>query len=119
MSAPQVSGPFLPPNFAETARTPAPLAFEPVATRVDPAPSDSLRHRRNCRAVEGRGGETIHAAKSWRQKRRVVARIEATRLGPDIRYVVTNITTGPPEWLNADLYCAHEQAENLIKLHKT
>ncbi len=63
--------------------------------------------------------ETTHAAKSWRQQRRVAARIEATRLGLDIRYVVTNIATGTPAWLYADLYCARGQAENLIKLHKT
>ena len=63
--------------------------------------------------------ETTHAAKSWRQERRVAARIEATRLGLDIRYVVTNITTGTPAWLYADLYCARGQAENLIKLHKS
>ena len=62
--------------------------------------------------------ETTHAAKSWTQKRRVAARIEATRLGLDIRYVVTNITSGTTEWLYADLYCARGQAENLIKLHK-
>src|SRR4051794_29277071 len=42
----------------------------------------------------------------------------ATRLGLDIRYVVTNITSGTAEWLYADLYCARGQAENLIKLHK-
>ena len=35
--------------------------------------------------------------------RRVAARIEATRLGLDIRYVVTNIATGTVEWLYADL----------------
>ena len=62
--------------------------------------------------------ETTHAAKSWKRQRRVSARIEATRLGLDIRYVVTNITTGSAEWLYADLYCARGQAENLIKLHK-
>ncbi len=62
--------------------------------------------------------ETTHAAKSWRQQRRVAARIEATRLGLEIRYVVTNIATGTPEWLYAELYCARGQAENLIKLHK-
>lgn len=61
--------------------------------------------------------ETTHAAKSWRQQRRVDARIEATRLGLDIRDRVTNITTGTPEWLYAELYCARGQAENLIKLH--
>ncbi|MFX5914907.1 transposase, partial [Acinetobacter baumannii] len=81
-------------------------------------------HIRVVRAIDNedavRGfAETRHAAKSWRQERRVVARIEATRLGLDIRYVVTNITTGTPEWLYADLYCARGQAENLIKLHKS
>jgi hypothetical protein len=72
----------------------------------------------NKEAVRG-FAETTHAAKSWRQTRRVAARIEATRLGLDIRYVVTNISTGTAEWLYADLYCARGQAENLIKLHKT
>lgn len=62
--------------------------------------------------------EPFHAAKSWRRQRRIAARIEATRLGLDIRYVVTNITTGTPEWLYAELYCTRGQAENLIKLHK-
>jgi hypothetical protein len=81
-------------------------------------------HIRVVRAVDDtdavRGfAETTHAAKSWRQERRVAARIEATRLGLDIRYVVTNITTGTPEWLYAELYCARGQAETRIKLHKS
>ena len=63
--------------------------------------------------------ETTHAAGSWSRERRVVARIEATPLGLDIRYIVTSITHGAPEWLYADLYCARGQAENLIKLHKS
>lgn len=62
--------------------------------------------------------ETTHRAGSWGTQRRVAARIEATRLGLDIRYVVTNIATGTAEWLYADLYCQRGQAENLIKLHK-
>ncbi len=75
------------------------------------------------RAVEDKDAvrgfaETTHAAKSWKRQRRVSARIEATRLGLDIRYVVTSITNGTAEWLYADLYCARGQAENLIKLHK-
>ena len=36
--------------------------------------------------------ETSYGAKSWSYPRRVVARIEATRKGLDVRYVVTNIT---------------------------
>ena len=47
------------------------------------------------------------------------ARVEATRLGLDIRFVVTNVERGSPEWVYDSLYCARGQAENLIKLHKS
>ena len=46
-------------------------------------------------------------------------RIEATELGLDIRFVVTNITNGSAEHIYDTLYCARAQMENLIKLHKT
>ena len=62
--------------------------------------------------------QTRYGAKSWRCKRRVVARIEATSRGLDRRYVVTNIDAGSAEWLYDTIYCARGQAENLIKLHK-
>jgi hypothetical protein len=63
--------------------------------------------------------ETQYAAGTWKQPRRVVARIEATRLGQDVRCVVTNIRHGGAEWLYSTLYCARGQAENLIKKHKS
>lgn len=90
-----------------------------LAAKVEP----TADHIRVVRAIgdkdAARGfAETTDAAKAWRQQRRVVARIEATRLGLDIRYVVTNIATGTPEWLYTELYCARGQAENPIKLHK-
>jgi hypothetical protein len=91
-----------------------------LAAKVEDT-ADAIRVERaigNKDAVRG-FAETTHAAKSWRQHRRVAARIEATRLGLDIRYVVTNITTGTPAWLYTNLYCARGQAENLIKLHKS
>jgi hypothetical protein len=62
---------------------------------------------------------TRYAAKSWSSARRVVARIEATRKGADVRYVVTNIKTGSAKHLYEDVYCARGQAENLIKRHKS
>ena len=36
-----------------------------------------------------------------------------------MRYVVTNITYGTPQWLYDGLYRARGQAENLIKRHKS
>ena len=47
------------------------------------------------------------------------ARIEATTLGLDIRFVVTNFEHGSAEWIYDSLYCARGQAENPIKLHKS
>jgi hypothetical protein len=62
--------------------------------------------------------ETRYAARSWKKQRRVVARIEATPLGLDVRYVVTSLEAASAEVVYARLYCARGQAENLIKLHK-
>jgi hypothetical protein len=63
--------------------------------------------------------EIQYAAKSWSHPRRVVARIEVTHKGADVRYVVTNLTKGSAQWLYDTAYCGRGQAENLIKRHKT
>lgn len=63
--------------------------------------------------------EIRYGAKSWKCQRRVVARIEASTLGMDIRYVVTSLAEGSAEHIYDSLYCARGQAENLIKRHKS
>jgi Transposase DDE domain group 1 len=92
---------------------------EPLAAKVEEA-ADAIRVERAEKGADATRGfaETLHAAKSWKVDRRVAARIEATPKGLDIRYVVTNLKTGTPQWLYAGLYCRRGQAENLIKLHK-
>jgi hypothetical protein len=62
---------------------------------------------------------TRYAAKSWSRSRRVLARIEATKKGADVRYIVTNLTKGTAQRLYENIYCARGQAENLIKRHKS
>jgi hypothetical protein len=91
-----------------------------LAARIE-AVVDPIRvERAETGALAVRGfAETRHAAKSWKRQRRVVARIEATPLGLDIRYVVTSLETPTPQEVYATLYCARGQAENLIKLHKS
>jgi hypothetical protein len=86
---------------------------EPVADAV------RVRRAQTQAAAFRRCTETRYGAKSWHCERRVTARIEATPKGLDVRYVVTNLTSGSAEWLYETLYCARGQAENLIKLHKT
>jgi len=97
------------------------LAGNDVLRRLVEPDADDVRV---CRAeidaaVIRRCIETRYGAKSWHVERRVVARIEATTQGLDIRYVVTSFTHGSAEWLYESLYCARGQAENMIKLHKS
>jgi hypothetical protein len=81
---------------------------EDVAVRRAEEGADKVRRFRDLR----------YAARSWKNKeRRVIARVEATTLGSDSRFVVTNLA-GAPRWLYEHLYCGRGQAENLIKAHK-
>src|SRR5271157_3032198 len=68
-----------------------------------------------------------YRAGSWKQPRKVVARLECSlqpvagetgmRQEVDIRYVVTSLE-GSPQHLYENVYCQRGQMENLIKLHK-
>ena len=97
------------------------LAGNNVVRRLfDAAADDVCVRRAEARAPTlRRYGETRYGAKSWGCTRRVAARIEASTMGLDIRYVVTNLKVGSAEWLYDTLYCERGQAENLIKLHKS
>src|SRR5437879_10561764 len=57
-----------------------------------------------------------YGAKRW-QCERIVARLEATPKGLDVRYIVTSLKGGAKH-LYETLYCARGEAENFIKLHK-
>jgi hypothetical protein len=93
---------------------------KPLHAKIE-ASADAIRTRRAVADLEVLRGyaETTHQAQSWSKAWRVAARIEATRRGLDVRFVVTSLAIGSAEWLYDSLYCARGQAENLIKLHKT
>lgn len=55
-----------------------------------------------------------YAAKTWKQERRVIVKAEHNRLGPNTRYVVTNLT-GDAQDLYDNLYCQRGNMENRIK----
>jgi hypothetical protein len=61
--------------------------------------------------------QTRYQAKSWSRERRVIARVEATSKGADIRFVVTNLS-GTAKTLYQRVYCARGRMENMIKDHK-
>ena len=87
------------------------IAATADACAVGRAERGVVVHRTHC--------ETRYAAKSWTVARRVIARIEASTLGMDIRTIVTSLKGSTPERLYEFTYCDRGQAENLIKLHKT
>jgi len=58
-----------------------------------------------------------YQAKSWSRKRKIVARVEATSKGSDIRFIVTNLP-GRAKVLYGRVYCARGRMENMIKDHK-
>jgi hypothetical protein len=56
-----------------------------------------------------------YAAGSWGSERRVIARIDYTDEGPDIRYVVTNMTKFSAQQVYEDIYCKRARIELWIK----
>ena len=62
-------------------------------------------------------GTIPYRAKSWSRERTVVARVEATSKGCDVRFVVTNLP-GRAKVLYEKVYCARGRMENMIKDHK-
>ena len=55
-----------------------------------------------------------YRAREWSQSRLCVARVEATDMGQDARFIVTNLE-GRGKVLYEKVYCARGAAENLIK----
>lgn len=58
-----------------------------------------------------------YAAGTWRCQRRVAARVEATALGVDTRFIVTDLSAGA-KYLYETVYCGRARAELMIKEHK-
>jgi hypothetical protein len=55
-----------------------------------------------------------YAARSWPAKEKVIARVEATALGTDVRFIVTNLP-GRGKVLYEKVYCGRGRMENMIK----
>jgi len=59
-------------------------------------------------------GELTYAAQTWDKPRRVIVKAERLGLGPNTRFIVTNLT-GAPQTLYDDIYCQRGDMENRIK----
>jgi hypothetical protein len=63
---------------------------------------------------ERRFHQLQYAAESWSRQEKVIARVEATELGTDARFIVTSLT-GRGKQLYEKVYCARGCMENPIK----
>jgi len=70
--------------------------------------------RSNWRPKVRRFHQFRYAAGSWSAERKVIARVEATDMGQDVRFIVTNLE-GRGKVLYEKVYCARGSMENLIK----
>ena len=82
--------------------------------RAAPWRQQCENHRKKSRPVVRRFHQVQYAAGSWARKETVIARVEATALGSDARFVVTNLS-GRAKHLYERVYCARGKMENLIK----
>ena len=58
--------------------------------------------------------QAAYQAGSWSKSRKIIARAEATDMGSDVRFVVTNLP-GAAKVLYDKVYCARGRMENMIK----
>ena len=66
------------------------------------------------RSVVRRFHQLPYRAREWSRSRKLIARVEATSLGSDARFIVTNLE-GRGRTLYEKVFCARGAAENLIK----
>lgn len=59
-------------------------------------------------------GELVYGAQTWDRQRRVIVKAEHLDLGPNCRFLVTNLA-GEPQRLYDEVYCQRGDAENRIK----
>ena len=85
-----------------------------LAAMAKPWREQCENHRKRHRPVVRRFHQFQYAAGSWAVEEKVIARIEATALGSDARFVVTNLP-GRAKHLYERVYCARGRMENLIK----
>lgn len=60
-----------------------------------------------------------YQADSWNLPLRVVAKVEVSNKGDNLRFVVTNLQSSPPSFVYSVAYCGRGRMEGYIKNHKT
>jgi hypothetical protein len=62
--------------------------------------------------------EFRYQAKSWSQPQRVICKIEVSKQGRNVRFIVTDMNGKGPQRMYDESYCGRGRMENFIKNHK-
>jgi len=60
-----------------------------------------------------------YQAQSWKEPRRIVAKVEVSPEGDNVRFIVTNLQSSQPSFIYDTIYCARGRMEGFIKNHKS
>jgi len=97
------------------------LGFKPLAPlvrQVKPLVEEvALRSEREKQPVK-MFTETDYKAKSWPKARRIIAKIEYNFLGPNTRFIITNLEHWNRRFIYQTVYCGRGAMELMIKEHK-
>lgn len=97
------------------------LGFKPLAPlvrEVKPLVEEvALRSEREKQPVK-MFTETDYKAKSWPKRRRVIAKVEYNFLGPNTRFIITNLEHWNRRFIYQTIYCGRGAMELMIKEHK-
>jgi len=97
------------------------LGFKPLAPlvrQVKPFVEEvALRSEREKQPVK-MFTETDYKAKSWPKRRRVIAKVEYNFLGPNTRFIITNLEHWNRRFIYQTVYCGRGAMELMIKEHK-
>ena len=97
------------------------LGFKPLAPlvrQVKPFVEEvALRSEREKQPVK-MFTETDYKAKSWPKARRVIAKVEYNFLGPNTRFIITNLKHWNRRFIYQTIYCGRGAMELMIKEHK-
>ena len=97
------------------------LGFKPLAPlvrQVKPLVEEvALRSEREKQPVK-MFTETDYKAKSWPKTRRVIAKVEYNFLGPNSRFIITNLEHWNRRFIYQTVYCGRGAMELMIKEHK-
>jgi hypothetical protein len=93
-------------------------SLSPLVRQVQPLVNEVARTAEQDKRPVKRYTELLHKAQSWEKARRVIAKVEHTMIGPNLRFIITNLEHWNLRFIYQTVYCGRGAMELMIKEHK-